>query len=65
MLDNQLGRVQSTDNARNMIASSHLIHPASALLDVGSLESESESENENWCMHENFGEILKFPFGLH
>ncbi len=61
MLDNQLGRVQSTDNARNMIASSHIIHPASALLDVGSLESESE----NWCMHENFGEILKFPFGLH
>lgn len=61
MLDNQLGRVQSTDNARNKVASSHIIHPASALLDVGSLESESE----NWCMYENFGEILKFPFGLN
>ncbi len=55
--------MQSTDNARNMIASSHIIHPASAFLDLGSLESESESEN--WCMHVKLGEILKFPFGLH
>ncbi len=53
--------MQSTDNARNMIASSHIIHPASAFLDLGSLESESE----NWCMHVKLGEILKFPFGLH